>query len=57
MRYIKLALSFIFICVMGLFTSWIGGIEPFTEAAGWSALFTFLVAFMLVGILVDSGGL
>lgn len=35
---------FIFLSALGLFCSWIGGVEPFTRDAGFAAVMTSIVA-------------
>lgn len=35
---------FVVVCLLGLFCSWIGGVQPFTFWAGVVALFTILCA-------------
>ena len=44
MKYIESALIFIFVCFLGFFIAWIGGVEPFTEVAGAIAFLTIWVA-------------
>lgn len=37
-------ITFVIICMMGMFCMWIGGAEPFTGATGMGFVMTFLIA-------------
>lgn len=44
MKYILPALLFSFVCSAGWFCAWIGGVEPFTQAAGLISAMTIILA-------------
>ena len=52
-RIISTAVIFVLICFSGFFVCWVGGVEPFTEAAGWLAFF-FLYCAMAISFLMFS---